>query len=96
MHRLGRGESRDRLHEHIHADREQQHRVRQCREDLEPVEPERAVRPVHGPIGQMDRREGHAQPDDVGELMARIGEQGQGVGGQRARHLDHEEGQLDP
>ena len=73
------------LDEHPDRDAEQEECVDECGQDLEPVEPERVRRsPVAAPLlearGELDRGERHAEPDDVGEHVARVGQQRERVG----------------
>ena len=90
---LGRvADAADRLDEHVDRDPDEQHGVGEGGQDLEPVEPERAVRAGRGARGELDGGQGHPESEDVGEHVAGVGQQGQRVGEEPADHLDDHEG----
>ncbi len=89
-------EAPDGLDEHVDGHAEQEQRVDEGGEDLEPVEAERVLTglgPALVPAGELDGGEGHAKPDDIGEHVARVGQQGEGVGEDPADGLDEEKHQ---
>jgi hypothetical protein len=94
QHRTGqhldrRGEPAHRLDQHVHADTQQQHGVGQGGEDLEAVEPERPVAALAAAVGELDRGQGHAQPDHVGQHVAGVGEQRQRTREHPGHQLEH-------
>ena len=90
----------DGLDEDEDRDTEQQHRVDEGGQDLEAVEPERVLarRRAHRPgvtVGQLDRRQRHAETDDVGQHVPGVGEQGEGVRQEPGDRFEHEHRQAE-
>ena len=89
-------EATDRLDQDVGGDAGEQHGVGQGGEDLQAVQPERAVPALAATAGELDRRQGHADADHVGDHVAGVGEQGQRVRQQPGDDLDdHEHGEHD-
>ncbi len=84
------------LVEHVSGDPEQEHRVDQRRQDLEPVEPERPLRALPCMRRRLDRCERHAETDRIGGHVPGVGEQRQRTGRQPDDDLHHEEGDGQP
>ena len=80
-----------RLDEHVDRHAEQQHRVGEGGEDLQPVQAERVVPAFGASAGELDRGEGHAEADHVGEHVAGVGDQRQRVGDDAGHDLHQHE-----
>ncbi len=89
----GLGQAADRLVEHVDGHPEQEDRVGEGGQDLQSVEPEGVVGAA-GLLREVDRSQGHADPEHVGEHVAGIREQRERVGDHSHDHLDdHEHGE---
>ena len=88
------GQPAHRLDEDVDRHAEEQEGVDEGGQDLQSVQAERVLPPVRllgVTTGQLDRRQRHAEAEDVGEHVPGIGEEGQRVGQDPADGLDHEE-----
>ena len=72
------------------GDAEQEHRVDDGGEDLEPQVAEGAA-DARGTGGEPDRQQGEADPADVGEHVPRVGQEGKAVRECRGDELDEED-----
>ena len=92
----GVAETPDRLDDDEACDDGEQHSVRQGGEDLQPVQPERAVPSFAAPTGELDRRQRHADANHVGDHVPSVRQQGERVCRQAGDDLhDHEHGEHD-
>ena len=85
------GEPACRADEHDQRDHDQRDGVEERGQDLRPPEPEAPVR-RRGPPGEQDGPGRDAQRDDVGEVVAGVGEQREAAGEERRDHLDERVG----
>jgi hypothetical protein len=69
----------------------EEHGVGEGGEDLQAIEPERAVPPFATSTGELDRRQRHPDADDVGDHVPGVREQGERVRHQAGDDLDHHE-----
>ena len=84
-------ETADRLEQHVAGDREQQHRVDECGQDLEAVQPERALRMRSRGGGRLNGRQRHPEPERVGGHVAGVRQQRQRPGDDAGDDLNHQE-----